>query len=78
MPSLLTDLTPEQLFFLSFANAHCSNDHPDLVSAELKLGMRPPKKYRVNVPLAHTEKFAQAFKCKAGSKMNPVKKCTLN
>lgn len=75
LPEAIQDMDDDRLFFLSYANVHCSND-VNQVPVELDLGIRSPRKFRVNVPLAQSEKFAQAFKCKPGSKMNPVEKCS--
>ena len=77
LPEPLREMNGNQLFFLAYANSHCSNDVKQ-APAELELGVRSPHKFRVNVPLAHTEEFAKAFSCKAGAKMNPVKKCSFN
>ena len=74
-PESVKKFTPEQLFFLSYANVHCSSDSGK-VANDLYLGVHSPRKYRVNVPLKHMPEFAQAFQCKAGSKMNPKDKCS--
>ena len=36
-----------------------------------------PNKYRVNVVLGNFDQFSKAFNCPAGSKMNPVNKCSI-
>ena len=74
IPDPLKDLMDERLFFLAYANSHCSRD-AEQMPVELQLGLKTPHKLRVNLPLAHSDHFAQAFKCAPGSKMNPAKKC---
>ena len=74
IPDPLKDLMDDRLFFLAYANSHCSRD-AEQMPVELQLGLKTPHKLRVNLPLAHSDHFAQAFKCAPGSKMNPAKKC---
>lgn len=74
-PESLTKFTEEQMFFLSYANIHCSSDRGQ-VEADLDIGINSPHKYRVNVPLGQMNQFADAFACKVGTKMNPAEKCS--
>lgn len=70
----LRGLNDEQLFFVSYANTHCSQD---LVQAmvDFKLGNRSPRRARVNIPVSQMPEFAKAFKCPSNSKMNPNERC---
>lgn len=36
-----------------------------------------PKNWRINGVVQNSDHFAKAFKCKAGTQMNPIKKCIL-
>ena len=75
LPHQLKDMDEEKLFFLSYANVHCSNDvRPD--PAEWKVNTCSPRRNRVNVPLAQSKQFALTFRCKSSAKMNPVKRCS--
>ena len=75
-PDSLKHFSSDQMFFLSYANVHCSSDAGQ-AQADLALGVESPRKYKVNVPLKHMDQFAQAFQCRTGSKMNPAKKCSI-
>ena len=75
-PDSVKEFTPEQLFFLSYANVHCSSDAGKAAS-DLSLGVQSPRKYRVNVPLKQMRQFGWAFNCDFGSKMNPWNQCSL-
>ena len=72
-PEPLKQLADERLFFLSFANVHCSHQ---LKPVDVKVVNTPPPEARVNTALSQTAKFAEVFKCKPGSKMNPVERCS--
>ncbi|XP_054922058.2 membrane metallo-endopeptidase-like 1 [Dermacentor andersoni] len=67
--------THEQLFFLYYAFGHCENNNPDFLAKWMRQGSESPAWYRVNGPLRHFPAFSKAFKCPAGSFMNPVKRC---
>ena len=73
LPSPLDKMTQEQLFFLSYASVHCATEKKPQKWTTL---VETPRKYRVNVVLAHTEKFARAFKCRSGTRFNPKNKCS--
>ena len=74
LPDRMKGMTDLQLFFLSYANSHCSNDVKQ-VPVELELGIRSPRKHRVNLPLAHNKIFSAVFSCQPSSKMNPERRC---
>lgn len=70
----LQAFTPQQLFFMSHANVWCSLIRPDELRQRINTDPHSPSEYRTNVPLLNFDKFAEAFKCKAGSPMNPINK----
>lgn len=72
-----TGFTPEQTFFVSFAQVWCANRRPELALARLKSDPHSPPQFRVQGALSNSPDFAKAFSCKAGTKMNPVDKCTV-
>ncbi|CAG8714274.1 20113_t:CDS:2, partial [Dentiscutata erythropus] len=71
------NLTREQLFFISYGHSWCSKSRPETAVERVRTDPHSPPNWRVNGVLRNTEKFAEVFKCKSGSKMNPVGKCTL-
>ncbi|KAG0313684.1 hypothetical protein BGZ97_009991 [Linnemannia gamsii] len=69
--------TPEQLFFIQYARAHCGNMTPEESVKMLNDDNHSPKKWRINGVVLNSDHFAKAFQCKAGAPMNPTKKCVL-
>ena len=66
MVLVLGAYTKEQLFFMSYANTHCSYHMP----VEL-WSTHPPNLIRVNGVLRGLNEFSEAFNCPLGSHMNP-------
>ncbi|XP_055357890.1 neprilysin-11-like [Paramacrobiotus metropolitanus] len=75
-PSLpgLEHMPIDQLFFLSAAQVWCSNKRPESEHLHLLTDPHSPFKFRINGPMSNMPEFAKAFKCRLGSKMNPVQK----
>src|SRR5258708_19574188 len=67
--------TPEQRFFLSFAQIWCENGTPESARLLAKTNPHSPGQYRVNGTLQNNEDFAKAFSCKAGQKMVSENPC---
>jgi endothelin-converting enzyme/putative endopeptidase len=67
--------TPEQRFFLGFAQVWCDNQADE--DARLRAATDPhsPGKYRVNGVLENMPEFQKAFACKAGDPMVSAKAC---
>lgn len=55
----------------------CEAISPHRLKEQFLKDAHSPGRYRVNVALGNTPQFAEAFKCPLGSKMNPVKKCSV-
>ena len=68
-------LTQKQLFWVSAANTWCSKYRPKTLEKRIKTGVHSPGRFRVIGPFSNSPDFARDFQCKAGSRMNPVKKC---
>jgi putative endopeptidase len=68
-------LTPEQRFFVGFAQWACGNDRPE--DLRLRAGVDPhsPLKYRIDGVVSNLPEFAAAFACKAGQPMVRDKPC---
>lgn len=73
LPNL--ELTSRQLFFLSFAQIWCEESTPSYALSELATNVHSPGKWRVLMTLKNHPHFAEAFQCKPGTPMNPLKKC---
>jgi putative endopeptidase len=62
-------LTPDQRFFVGFAQWACENDRPEDERARAITDPHSPPKYRVNGVVVNMPEFGQAFGCKPGSPM---------
>ena len=69
--------TPDQLFFIAFAQVWCSNFTKEYITTSLLTNPHSPGPFRVNGTLVNSQEFADAFKCSVGSPMNPVTKCLM-
>ena len=58
--------TPEQRFFLAFAQIWRQNVRPEALRMSLATDPHAPNRFRVLGPLANLPEFAQAFPCPAG------------
>jgi endothelin-converting enzyme/putative endopeptidase len=65
----MAGFTPEQQFYLGFAQAWCANYRPEALRLLVATNPHSPPKYRVNGPLSNSRGFATAFQCKDGSAM---------
>ncbi|MGC2112357.1 MAG: M13 family metallopeptidase [Candidatus Korobacteraceae bacterium] len=68
----LTDrdsLTPDQRFFVGFAQWACENDRPEDLRVRAITDPHSPAKYRINGVVVNVPEFGTAFSCKAGSPM---------
>ena len=62
-------LTPDQRFFVGFAQWACENDRPENLRVRAITDPHSPAKYRVNGVVVNVPEFGEAFKCKPGSPM---------
>jgi endothelin-converting enzyme/putative endopeptidase len=68
-------LTPEQRFFVGFAQWACENDRPENLRVSALTDPHSPGKYRVNGLVVNMPRFAEAFACKQGQPMVAQKVC---
>jgi putative endopeptidase len=68
-PGPIDGFTPEQRFFLSYAQAWRSNSRPESLRNRVTVDPHAPEVWRVNGPLSNMPQFAQAFGCKPGDPM---------
>ena len=59
-------LTPEQRFFVGYAQSWCSNERPENLRMRAKTDPHSPTKYRTNGIVSNLPEFQQAFGCKTG------------
>jgi putative endopeptidase len=73
----IAGFTPEQLFFLSFANVWASNARPADEQLRAVVDPHPPPRYRVNGTLANLPEFQAAWSVPEGSPMVNVPRCEI-
>jgi putative endopeptidase len=62
-------LTPEQRFFVGFAQWACENVRPEDQRVHAATDPHSPGEYRINGVVVNMPEFAKAFSCKAGQPM---------
>jgi endothelin-converting enzyme/putative endopeptidase len=62
-------LTPDQRFFVGFAQWACENDRPEDLRERAITDPHSPAKYRINGVVVNVPEFGPAFSCKPGSPM---------
>jgi endothelin-converting enzyme/putative endopeptidase len=60
------DLSPEQRFFVGFAQWACSNERPEMLRMNAIVDPHSPTRHRVNGVVTNMPEFAAAFHCKPG------------
>ncbi|PYS91456.1 MAG: hypothetical protein DMF64_12275 [Acidobacteria bacterium] len=77
--NLIDGFTPDQRFFLGWAQVWASNTRPEEARRRVVTDPHPPNRFRVNGPLSNMAQFAAAFQCKAGDTMvrPPDKRCQI-
>ncbi|NML64796.1 M13 family metallopeptidase [Hymenobacter sp. RP-2-7] len=61
--------TPNQRFFLAYAQIWRANQRPEAVRQQVQTDPHSPGQFRTNGPLMNMPEFYQAFGCKEGDKM---------
>ena len=74
LPNL--DYTPNQMFWISLANAWCTKSRDDRFRVEILTSDHSPAMYRIYGVAQNSEVFAKDFNCPANTKMNPENKCS--
>jgi putative endopeptidase len=69
--------TPDQAFFLGFAQAWCEAVRPERERTLAAVDPHSPPSFRVDGPLSNLAEFQEAFSCPAGSKMVRAERCQL-
>ncbi|HEX8557005.1 MAG TPA: M13 family metallopeptidase [Pyrinomonadaceae bacterium] len=68
-PENVDGFTPEQRFFLGWAQVWASKYTPEAARLQVQSDPHPISRFRVNGPLSNMPQFAQAFQCKADDPM---------
>jgi endothelin-converting enzyme/putative endopeptidase len=67
--------TPDQRFFIGFAQWACQNQRPENLRANAITNPHSPDKYRVNGIVSDLPEFQKAFECKESQPMVRAKPC---
>jgi len=62
-------LSPEQRFFIGYAQWDCTNERPEDLRMRAQVDPHSPAQYRINGVVVNMPEFAQAFGCKADQPM---------
>jgi putative endopeptidase len=78
-PPEIDGFTPEQRFFLGYAQGWADNIRPEFARLLTNVDPHPLPQFRVNGPLSNLPAFAQAFHCKQGDPMvrPPSERCAI-
>ncbi len=68
-PGLIDGLTPEQRFFVAYAQSWRVHNRPERLRSRVTTDPHAPESWRVNGPLSNMASFAEAFGCKPGDPM---------
>jgi putative endopeptidase len=68
-PANIDGFTPEQRFFLAYAQIWRANTTPEAVRLRINTDPHSPGEWRTNGPISNMPQFAAAFGCKAGDPM---------
>jgi putative endopeptidase len=68
-------LTPVQHLFVGWAQNWCSTMRPELIRMRVQTDPHSPDRIRANAVVMNMQEFGQAFGCKRGQPMYPVKMC---
>jgi putative endopeptidase len=68
-PGLIDGFTPEQRYFISFAQSFRQHNRPESLRTRVTTDPHSPEEWRVNGPLSNMAAFAAAFGCHPGDPM---------
>ena len=76
-PKDIDGFTPEQRFFLGWAQVWGTNQRPEAARLQTNTDPHPLSRFRGNGPLSNMEAFAKAFGCKKGDPMVREQACKI-
>ena len=62
-------LTPEQRFFVGFAQWDCAEGRPEALRVQARIDPHSPPRWRINGVVVNMPEFEKAFACKPGAKL---------
>ena len=68
-------MTPEQQFFVSYAQGWCQNNRPEDLRLRVQTDPHSPEEFRVNGVVVNLPQFQKTFACKTGQPMAPASRC---
>ena len=71
------DLTPKQLFWITYGQFTCERFRDDALVEYLKTDVHSPGEFRLKGPLMNNKDFANDFGCQLGAPMNPLTKISV-
>jgi endothelin-converting enzyme/putative endopeptidase len=71
----LDGYTPQQRFFLGYAQIWCQNQRPEALKAGVRTDPHSPGEFRVDGVVQNMPEFAAAFNCSAGQPMVSANAC---
>ncbi|MEP7211784.1 MAG: M13 family metallopeptidase [Acidobacteriota bacterium] len=76
-PANIDGFTPEQRFFLGWAQVWAAKSTPEAEVQQVKTDPHALPRWRVNGPFSNMPQFAKAFGCKAGQPMVRPERCQI-
>jgi endothelin-converting enzyme/putative endopeptidase len=70
-------LTPEQRYFVGFAQWDCSNERPENLRLRAMTDEHSPAQYRINGVVVNMPQFQEAFHCKANAPLVRKDRCVV-
>ncbi len=77
MQSKMDGYTPEQRFWIAYAQQWCSQTRPEALRTQAQTDPHAPDKYRTNTILQDMPEFARSFACKKGDAMVIAQPCRI-
>uniref|UniRef100_T1KHZ6 Peptidase M13 C-terminal domain-containing protein n=3 Tax=Tetranychus urticae TaxID=32264 RepID=T1KHZ6_TETUR len=71
------EFTPDKLFWIGAANFWCEKQSKSALQNQLLRDEHSPGRFRVIGPMSNIPEFSATFNCPLGSKMNPIRKCSV-
>ncbi|KAA6457173.1 M13 family metallopeptidase [Acidobacteria bacterium AB60] len=75
MDEKMDGYTPDQRFWISYAQQWCTQTRPEQSRTQAQTSPHAPDEYRSNLVLQDLPEFAKSFRCKKGDKMVAEKPC---